>query len=270
MQKLKLKSGNEIPILGLGTWQLSGKDCKEAVKKAIKLGYTHIDTALIYENQEEIGEALKEIKVDRAKLFITSKVWRDNLDYHGVLGQCDEVLYELGVDYVDLLLIHWPNSLMPMGETFKAFKELISEGKVKQIGVSNFTINHLKKAMEVSEVPITVNQVEYHPYLNQEELLNFCKKNNIILTAYSPLARGEVFKDNLLKEIAEKYNKSAAQVTLRWLIQKGIVVIPKSKNEKKIKENKEIFDFKLKREDVDKINNIKIKKRLVNPAFSEF
>ena len=149
MDTIKLISGHEIPVLGLGTWQLQGIKCKEAVKTALKLGYNHIDTAWIYDNQKEIGLALQESKIPRKKLFITSKVWRDELRYKDVLSQCDENLKQLQTDYLDLYLIHWPNAGIPMEETFRALHELLKKGKVKSIGVSNFTINHLKEAKKI-------------------------------------------------------------------------------------------------------------------------
>lgn len=270
MQTVKLSSGYEMPILGLGTWQLTGRRCKEAVKKAIELGYKHIDTAWIYDNQENVGDAIKESGVKREKLFITSKVWTDNLRYEDVLEQCKETLNQLKLDYLDLYLIHWPDSDVPLEETFRAFKKLVSEKKIRSIGVSNFNIARVREAMEKSEIPVSVNQVEYHPYLNQESLLEECRKNKIILTAYSPLARGKIINDKVLKSVAEKYDKTASQVTLRWLLQKNIVVIPKASSENHLKENMEIFDFELKKEDMEKINKINIRKRLVNPGFGEF
>ena len=237
MQTVKLSSGYEMPILGLGTWQLTGKKCKEAVKKAIELGYRHIDTAWIYENQEEIGDAIKESKIKREKLFVTSKVWTDNLKYNEVLEQCDETLSQLKLNYLDLYLIHWPNRDVPLEETFRALKRLVNDKKVRSIGISNFNIGRVKEAKEKSEIPVSVNQVKYHPYLNQESLLEECRKNKIALTAYSPLARGKIANDKTLKDIAEKHNKTVSQISLRWLLQKNIIVIPKASSEKHLREN---------------------------------
>ena len=270
MQTIKLASGYEMPVLGLGTWQLTGRKCKEAVKKALELGYRHIDTAWIYDNQEEVGNAIKESGIKREKLFITSKVWTDNLRYEDVLEQCKETLNQLNLDYLDLYLIHWPDSDVPLEETFRAFKKLVNEKKVRSIGVSNFNIARVRETKEKSEIPVSVNQVEYHPYLNQESLLEECKKNKITLTAYSPLARGKMINDKVLKSVAERYNKTTSQIALRWLIQKGLVVIPKASSENHLKENLDIFDFELKKEEMEKINKINIRKRLVNPGFSEF
>src|SRR3989344_8349658 len=270
MKSIKLSSGHEMPVLGLGTWQMKGKECKEAVKAAIKLGYNHIDTAYVYDNQKKIAQAIKKSKLERNKLFITSKVWTEDLKYEDFLKQAEIILKELQLDYLDLLLIHWPNRNISMEESFKAFKTLHKQGKVKSIGVSNFTINHLKKAIKVSSLPISVNQVEFNPYLNQDELLKFCKKNNIVITAYCPLSRGNLLEDPVLKEIAEIHKKTPAQITLRWIIQKEMIAIPKSRNESRIKENMEIFNFKLTDEEITKINKLNKDLRNCNPGFAEF
>lgn len=268
MQSIKLPNG-EIPILGLGTWQLQGRKCKEAVLDAIKLGYRHIDTAWVYDNQEEIGQAIKESKVAREKIFITSKVWRDNLHYLDVLEQCQETLEQLQLEYLDLYLIHWPDAHIPMRETFKALHELQQQGKIRNIGVSNFTIQHLEEAKKHSR-KIAVNQVEYHPYLNQQELLEYCHKQKIKVTAYSPLGRGKILHDKTLTTIAHAHQKSSAQVCLRWLLQKGMVVIPKASSEHHLKTNMEIFDFSLTEKETQLINTIAANERLVNPGFAEF
>ncbi|MBI2106279.1 aldo/keto reductase [Candidatus Woesearchaeota archaeon] len=270
MQSIKLKSGHEIPVLGLGTWQLKGDKCREAVKKAIELGYKHIDTAWIYDNQEEVGKGIKDSKVEREKLFVTSKVWTEHLGYDDVLKQCNETLAQLDLNYLDLYLIHWPNKDINLSETLRAFKKLVQEDKVRSIGISNFNVARVKEAKEKSEIPISINQVEYHAYLNQENLLKTCKENNIALTAYSPLARGEVLEDPILIKISNEVDKKPGQVALRWLIQKGIIVIPKASSEEHIKENMEIFNFELSSRQMNDINNIQVKRRLVNPDFSEF
>ena len=270
MKTVKLASGFEMPVLGLGTWQLTGRKCREAVKKAIELGYRHIDTAWIYDNQEKIGEAIEESKIKREKLFITSKVWTDNLKYEDVLEQCEETLSQLKLNYLDLYLIHWPSKNIPLEETFRAFKKLVDDKKVRSIGISNFNIERVKEAVKKSKIPISVNQVEYHAYLNQENLLNECRKNKISLTAYSPLGRGKLLDDPILIKVANEVDKKPSQVALRWLIQKNIIVIPKASSENHLKENMEIFDFKLSEEQMNEINNIQVRKRLVNPGFSEF
>lgn len=263
-----LNNGVEMPVIGLGTWQLTGKTCEKAVKDAILLGYNHIDTADFYGNHKEVGNAIKGI--DRKKLFITTKVWYDNLKYDDVLASCDRALKELNTNYIDLYLIHWPNKSIHFKETFEALKKLYDDGKVRAIGVSNFTIGHIEEAKKVCNVPISVNQVEFHTFLYQKELLLYCKKNNIVLTAYSPLARGKVNDDKIIIELAKRHNKTPGQIALRWLIEKNIVVIPKASSFEHLKENLEIFDFKLKKEDITTLDSLNKNSRMINPAFAEF
>lgn len=263
-----MKSGFSIPQLGLGTWQLTGRTCTEAVKKALALGYAHIDTAEIYGNQKEIGMAIS--GVNRNKLFITSKVWRDNLGYDDALESAERTLKELGISYLDLLLIHWPNKSIPVKETMKALAELVEEGNVMSIGVSNFTIRHLKEALQVSQVPISVNQVEFHPYLYQRELLEFCRKNGIVLTAYSPLGQGHVLRDKTVHEIAVKNKTTPAQVCIAWAMQKGATAIPKSSSEAHLKENLDAIEVKLPDDEIRKLDSFHVTKRIVNPGFAEF
>ena len=252
--EFKLKDGNRIPALGLGTLELTGEKCIEVVKKSLQLGYKHIDTAEAYGNQKEIGKGIKNF--DRKKLFITSKIWMENLHHDDVFKSCEKTLKELKTDYLDLYLIHWPNRNIPLEETFKALEELAKEGKIKSIGVSNFTINHLKDALKVAGMLITVNQVEFHPYLYQKDLLEFCNQNKIVLTAYSPLGRGSLIKDEVIREISAKYKKTPAQVCLRWELERGVVVIPKASSESHLKENLGIFGWKLSNEDIERIDSI--------------
>ncbi|MFW5976822.1 MAG: aldo/keto reductase [Bacillota bacterium] len=270
MKNIKLKSGDKIPALGLGTWQNNGKNCINSVKKAIELGYTHIDTADAYNNHKEVGKGIKKSGINRENLFLTTKIWRENLSYSKVISSGKRFLKELDTEYLDLLLIHWPNQSIPISETLKGMEELKNEGIVKNIGVSNFTINHLKEALEVNEDLITVNQVEFHPYLYQKKLLNFCQNNDIVITAYSPLARGEIFNDDTFKELSEKYDKSPAQLSLKWLVDKDIVVIPKASSESHIKDNMKIFDWKLPDKAKEKLDNMNKNKRIIDPPFGEF
>jgi len=266
--KIELKNGVKIPILGFGTYKLKGRLCEKAVNNALRLGYNHIDTAELYDNEEEIGNALK--KFDRSKIFITSKVWIDNLDFNDVLKACDKSLKKLKTDYIDLYLIHYPDKRVPIKETIRALDKLYREGKIKAVGVSNFTISDIKEVMDVSDIPITVNQVEFHPLLYQRKLLEFCNNNEIFITAYSPIARGKVFENELLKKIANKHNKTPSQISLRWLIQKSIVVIPKATSVEHIKENYDIFNFELDEREMKEIDNVNMKLRLINPFDSKF
>lgn len=270
MLTLQLKSGNRIPVLGLGTWQLNGEECINAVSLAIELGYRHIDTAEGYGNHEQVRAGIARSGIGREELFITSKVSHTNLRKTDLLRACDKALKELGTDYLDLYLVHWPNSSIPMEETFEAMAELVDAGKVRDIGVSNFTISHLKEAIQVSPKPISVNQVEYHAYLNQEDLLTECGKHGIILTAYSPLARGQLLNEPVLTSIASAHNKTVPQIALRWLVQKGIVVIPKARSKEHLMDNMNIFDFELTDDEMARINSIGIRKRLINPPWAEF
>jgi len=261
-----LSSGDKLPAIGLGTWMLEGKKCTEVVKEAIKIGYRHIDTAEIYGNQRHIGKA---IKGKREDLFITSKVWLENLHYADVIAACEQTLKDLKTDYLDLYLIHWPNRKIPIEETMRAMKQLKEDGLIKNIGVSNFTINHLKDAIK-TKVSFVANQVEFHPYLYQKDLLDFCRKNNIRIIAYSPLGRGKLLNDQSIARIAQECKKTPAQVCLRWLYQHEIASIPKSSSAEKLKENIDIFDFELKKDQMKRIDELNKGMRFVNPEFSDF
>ncbi len=251
MQYYELATGYRMPALGLGTWQLRGHTCTRAVRTALDLGYDHIDTAENYGNHTAIREALE--GYDREKLFITTKIPHSELRHDDVLAMADRALSELGVDYLDLLLIHWPNDQIPLSETLPAMAKLVRQGKVRSIGVSNFMIHHLEEALRVTEVPITVDQVKFHPYHNQRELLDYCKEKGIVVTAYSPFGNGSLIGDRALRRIAEKYDRSMPQVVLRWLLTKGLVVIPKSGNPDHIAANMDVFDWELDAEDFDAI-----------------
>ena len=270
MKTLTLKSGYEIPALGLGTWNLTGRECYNAVMTALEYGYTHIDTASAYENEHDIGQALRDSGIDRAKLFLTTKIWYQKLNYRDVLEQCSISLDKLRTEYLDLLLIHWPNKFIPMSETFKAFEKLIEQKQVRSIGVSNFTIRHLEDAFKATGLPISVNQVEFHPFFYQSRLLHYCKEQQIVLTAYSPLGHGKVFKSETLREIGEKKNTGPGQVALAWALQKGTVTIPKASTEEHISANLEALTISLSPEEIAVINNLSEQKRLIAPSWSEF
>ncbi|MFP4111411.1 MAG: aldo/keto reductase [Candidatus Woesearchaeota archaeon] len=273
IDNIKLKTGIDMPVFGLGTWQLTGDNCTDIVTRALALGYRHIDTAEMYGNESEVGEGIRSSGIPRRELFVTSKVQPANLSYDSLIQACNDSLERLDTDYLDLYLIHWPNKNADMDEVFRGFKELIDSGKIKAMGVSNFTRKHILDAMPISRkygVPITVNQVEYHPFLNQEELLDFSKEKEIVITAYSPLARGDVLRNDIIQKIGSKYDKSPAQVTLKWLMQKGMIVIPKASSFEHMKENYEITDFELSEEDMSRLDNLSENKRKVTPGWHEF
>ncbi|KXA91237.1 oxidoreductase [candidate division MSBL1 archaeon SCGC-AAA259D18] len=249
-----MKDGRKIPALGFGTWNLSGEECQRMVEKALDLGYTHIDTAEGYNNESQIGEVLQ--TYDRSNLFITSKVSPSNLHYEDVLSSCESSLEKLGTSYLDLYLIHWPNEAISIRESLWAMKKLQEEALVRSVGISNFGVNQLKIAMGVSEAPICINQVEFHPWLYKRELLDFCKENGVILTASAPLARSRILKDELIQKTARKYDKTPAQIALKWELQKGLVTIPKTTSEDHLRKNFQLFDWKLDPQDVEKIDSI--------------
>jgi len=254
VQTVKLVSGYEMPMLGLGTWDLRGAACKQAVREALALGYTHFDTAWMYKNHQEIGEALQGAGADRSRLFITSKVWHTHLHYDGVLEQMGETLRDLRTGYVDLFLVHWPNEATPLAETFRGLRRVLEEGKARSIGVSNFSVKLLEEAERASKVPISVNQIRYHPGAEQRDTLRWCQGHGVSVTAYSPLAKGGVLRDPALARIAENQGKTPAQVTLRWLVQKGMVVIPKASSKAHMAENTDVFGWALSPEEMAQID----------------
>jgi len=258
-----------MPALGFGTWELTGQTCVQAVKKALGIGYRHIDTALMYGNHKEVGQAIKNSGIQREELFITSKVWRDSLTSRGVLNTLNQALKELGCEYLDMYLIHWPNSEVPIKETLGAMQELKEQGLVKAIGVSNFGIQHLKDALATG-IQFSNNQVEFHPTFYQKELKEFCDQNNIILTAYSPLGRGEDLNLKIIQNLAEKYSKSSAQVVLNWILKKGIAAIPKASNPEYIQDNFNALQWNLAPKDIILTDELNQKNRIVNPGFNEF
>lgn len=251
-KKFLLNNGVSLPAPGLGTWQMTGKVCEKAVIWALDVGYRHIDTAALYGNETEIGNAIRASKIPREELFVTTKLW--NSDHANPQKAFEESLKRLGLEYVDLYLIHWP---VPQRiATWNVLEKLLESGNCKAMGVSNFTIRHLEELLTASTVVPTVNQVEFTPFVYQKELLDFCKKNRIVLESYSPLTRGNNLDDAILQQLAEKYGKSAAQIILRWNIQHGVVPLPKSKTPERIKENFDIFDFTISSHDMRKIDKL--------------
>ncbi|MBT2688756.1 aldo/keto reductase [Bacillus sp. ISL-47] len=257
-----LHNGVKMPWFGLGVFKVQdGDEVVQSVKAALKAGYKSIDTAAVYQNEEGVGQAIKEAGVPREELFITTKVWNSDQGYESAIQAFETSLKKLGLDYIDLYLIHWPVK-GKYKETWKALETLYKEKKVRTIGVSNFHIHHLEDLLQDAEIKPMVNQVELHPLLNQSELREFCRKQEIQIEAWSPLAQGELLDNTVLKEIAEKYSKSAAQVILRWDLQNEIVTIPKSVKEHRIIENADIFDFELTEEDMNKINSLNENRRV--------
>ncbi|WP_249597350.1 aldo/keto reductase [Peribacillus frigoritolerans] len=255
-----LHNGVKMPWFGLGVFKVEeGPELVNAVKVAIKHGYRSIDTAAIYENEEGVGQGirdgLKEAGISREELFVTSKVWNADLGYESTIAAYEKSLQKLGLEYLDLYLIHWPVE-GKYKEAWRALETLYKEGKVKAIGVSNFQIHHLKDLMEDAEVKPMVNQVECHPRLTQKEVQAFCKEQGIQLEAWSPLMQGELLDNEVLQAIATKHGKSVAQVILRWDLQNGIVTIPKSTKEHRIVENSTVFDFELTEEEMNQIEGL--------------
>jgi methylglyoxal/glyoxal reductase len=255
-----LNNGVKMPWFGLGVFKVEeGPELINAVKSAIKHGYRSIDTAAIYENEEGVGqgirEAIEETGISREDLFVTSKVWNADLGYESTIAAYETSLAKLGLDYLDLYLIHWPVE-GKYKEAWRALETLYKEGRVKAIGVSNFQIHHLEDLMKDAGIKPVINQVEYHPRLTQKELQAFCQKHDIQLEAWSPLMQGQLLENDVLQEIAHKYGKSVAQVILRWDLQNGVVTIPKSTKEHRIIENSSVFDFELTQEDMERIDGL--------------
>ena len=238
--------GASIPTLGFGTARMTGDECQRAVERALEVGYRHIDTAQMYDNERAVGAAIAASEVDRDDVFVVTKVHPDNAAFDDVLESTHASLERLGLSTVDLLLLHAPSKQAPLEETLAAMNELQENGRVDHIGVSNFDVDGLEAAREHSETPIVANQVKYHPYHHQDDLLEYCVDHGICLTAYSPLAEGVVPGDDQLEAVGEPYGKSAPQVALRWLLQQpAVAAIPKAANRRHIEANADVFDFEL-------------------------
>jgi len=255
-----LHNGVKMPWFGLGVFKVEeGPELVNAVKTAIQHGYRSVDTAAIYQNEEGVGkgiqEGLKEAGISRKELFVTSKVWNSDLGYESTLAAYETSLKKLGLEYLDLYLIHWPVE-GKYKDAWRALETLYKEGKVKAIGVSNFQIHHLEDLMKDAEIKPMINQVEYHPRLTQKELQAFCRDNGIQLEAWSPLMQGQLLDNEVLQEMADKHHKSVAQIILRWDLQNGVVTIPKSTKEHRIVENANVFDFELSKEEMEIIDGL--------------
>jgi 2,5-diketo-D-gluconate reductase A len=255
--RIRLNDGSDIPQLGLGVFQVPGDRVAEVVRYALEVGYRSIDTAAAYQNEEGVGEAIAGSGLPREEIFVTTKLANGDHGYSAALKALEESLRKLKTGYVDLYLVHWPLPERNLYvETWRAFEKLKAEGLARSIGVSNFLIPHLERLLEETDVVPAVNQIEVHPRLQQRELREFCWDQGIVPEDYSPLARGEVLRDALVSELAGRYGKTPAQIVLRWHVQEGSVVIPKSVTPARIEENFEIFDFKLSEEDMQRFEEL--------------
>ncbi|MEB8347044.1 aldo/keto reductase [Flavobacteriaceae bacterium KMM 6898] len=263
MKNLILNNGHKIPLVGFGTYKATEQEGIESVISAISSGYSLIDTAAIYGNEKAVGKGIKVSGALRENIFITTKVWRECLGYESTKKEFEKSLNRLNLDYIDLYLIHWPanaknydNWQKTNADTWRAMEELQAEGKIKSIGVSNFFQEHLEALFQTANVIPSINQIEFHPGYWQQELVEYCKGQNIVVESWSPLARGKVFGNQVLEAIAKKHNKSVSQVCLRWIIQHDVIVIPKSTSPKRIEENINLFDFELTSAEMELINNL--------------
>jgi len=250
----QLPSGDELPIVGVGTWNIDGDTVRDSVRAGLDAGATHVDTAEGYKNEHEIGDAIADY--NREDLFLTSKVLPKHLDYESVIESCAASLDRLGTDYLDLYLIHWPNPAISLRETLDAMATLHDEGLIRNVGVSNFSAYQLSAAHHISDVPIAVNQIEFHPYFQRPDLVEYCRETDTVLEAAAPLARTEVFDDPVLTELAETYDKSVAQIVLKWAVEQDVVVLPKSSSPDHVRQNLDLFDWDLAPEDRERIDDL--------------
>ncbi len=254
--RITLNNGIKIPILGLGTYLLKpGNETYSTCLYALNVGYRHIDTASFYQNESDVGRAVRDSGLKRNEIFVTTKIWNDDQGYKNTLQAVEKSLKLLNMDYIDLILIHWPMPKLRK-ETWKALEQVYDEGIASAIGVSNYTISHLQELFNYADVIPVVNQVEFSPFLYQRELLQFCEENQIKIEAYSPLARGKKFDHPVLNELSKRYSKTPAQIMIRWALQIGTIVIPKSSNPKRIVENANVFDFEISNDDMLRLNSL--------------
>ncbi|WP_417770246.1 aldo/keto reductase [Stappia sp.] len=262
--------GIEMPALGLGTWPLSGEICRDVVRAALESGWSHVDTAAMYANEKDVGAGLRAAGQSRDSYFLTTKVWHDSLDPDRMLKSCEHSLDRLGLDHVDLFLIHWPNPRVPLKEQIEALVELRERGWTRAIGVSNFTASMVREAQDLAGGRLAVNQVEYHPFLSQKTVRAALEDAGMALTAYSPMAKGRVTEPQLLRDIGKRHGKSEVQVALRWLVQQdNVAAIPKTANPGRLAENASIFDFELTDDEMAKIGGLaRPDGRGINPDFA--
>ncbi|KAJ3209557.1 hypothetical protein HDU67_006118 [Dinochytrium kinnereticum] len=250
---IPLNSKTTIPQVGLGVWQTSPNEAVDVILEALKAGYRHIDTAALYGNEKEVGEAIRRSGIPRSEIFVTTKLWNNDHGYEKALKGFEASLKKLGLDYVDLYLLHSPVEGLRL-ESWRALEKIHREGKAKAIGVSNYGVHHLEELAKNSTVAPAVNQIEVHPYFQRRDIVDYCTKRGIVIEAYCPLTRGKKLNDPELVEIAQKYNKTAAQILVRWGIQKGYVTLPKSAKPERLRENANVFDFSIAGEDMAKLD----------------
>lgn len=249
-------NGAKIPAIGLGTWELRGRACARLVEQALRLGYRHIDTAQAYDNEREVGEGLRASGIRRDEVFVTTKVWTTHFAPNDLERSARESLFKLHLSEVDLLLLHWPNSRVPLRETLGALAHVKKLGLAKHIGVSNFTVALIEQAVAACPEPLACDQVEFHPYLDQTKVREACARNGLAVVAYSPVAKGRIKNDRTLAAIGQAHGKTAAQVCLRWLVQQNVSAIPRTSRIERLSENIEIFDFALSDEEMARISGL--------------
>ncbi|MCA6102043.1 aldo/keto reductase [Bradyrhizobium australafricanum] len=249
-------NGARIPAIGLGTWELRGRTCARIVEQALRLGYRHIDTAQIYDNEREVGEGLRASGIKRDDVFVTTKVWTTHFMAKDLERSAKESLARLRLTEVDLLLLHWPNAQVPLAETLGALARVRQAGLARHIGVSNFKVALIEEAAAACPEPLACDQVEYHPYLDQADVIEACRRHGMAFVAYSPIAKGRVKGDRALARIGDRYRKTAAQVSLRWLVQQNVSAIPRTSKLERLQENIDIFDFELSVDDMREISAI--------------
>lgn len=263
-------NGAAIPAIGLGTWQLRGEECSEAVRWAIEAGYRHLDTAAMYGNEEAVGAGLKSSGLPRDDVFVTTKVWWEDLRPGDLERSAEASLKRLGLDAVDLLLIHWPNAAIPLGDSLRSLGGVKRRGLARHIGVSNFTVALLEQAVAASDEPLVANQCEHHPLIDQSAVRAACRRHGLAFTSYCPLGKSEVLKEPVIQAVAERHGRTPAQIVLRWQVQQpGVAAIPKSGNRQRTAENFAIFDFTLSDEEMGRISGLaRPDGRMISPAFA--
>jgi diketogulonate reductase-like aldo/keto reductase len=262
-------NGARIPLLGLGTWELRGRTCARIVEQALRLGYRHVDTAEMYDNERDVGDGLRASGVPRDAVFVTTKIWPSHFAPRELERAAKQSLAHLRLTEVDLLLLHWPNPQIPLSETLGALCRVKQAGLARNIGISNFTVALIEEAVQLSSEPLVCNQIEVHPFLDQTKVIEACHRHGLAVVAYSPLARGKAARDPVLKEIGAAHGKSAVQVCLRWLVQQNIVVIPRTEKIERLSSNAALFDFTLSDDEMRHIGGLAHPSgRVVNYSYS--